>query len=134
MGDKSSLIYTPEYNYNIIPKIWVRVVLVLCHICIYIIIMEHIHFEWDDNKNKTNIKKYNISFEEAKTVFLDPEALLIHDPEHSEDEDRFIILGLSRKVKILVVCHCYKASDSIIRIISARKADKQEEKEYGEGK
>ena len=96
--------------------------------------MEHIHFEWDDNKNKTNIKKYNISFEEAKTVFLDPEALLIHDPEHSEDEDRFIILGLSRKVKILVVCHCYKASDSIIRIISARKADKQEEKEYGEGK
>lgn len=94
--------------------------------------MESIKFEWDDNKNEINKKKHNVSFEEARTVFYDPEALVIDDPEHSEQEDRFIILGLSKKTNLLVVCHCYRESDSIIRIISARKATTTETKYYYE--
>ncbi|MDO4337754.1 MAG: BrnT family toxin [Eubacteriales bacterium] len=92
--------------------------------------MEDIRFEWDQTKNEINKKKHKISFEEAKTVFYDPEALVIDDPEHSEQEDRFIILGLSKKANLLVVCHCYRESDSIIRIISARKATTTETKYY----
>lgn len=92
--------------------------------------MEDIRFEWDQNKNEINKKKHKISFEEARTVFYDPEALVIDDPEHSEQEDRFIILGLSKKANLLVVCHCYRESDSIIRIISARKATTTETKYY----
>lgn len=87
-------------------------------------------FEWDENKNAINKRKHGVSFEEAKTVFYDTEALVIADPEHSEEEDRFIILGLSNKVNLLVVCHCYRASDTVIRIISARKATKTEESYY----
>ena len=82
--------------------------------------MEYIEFEWD--KNEINMKKHKISFDEAKTVFYDSDALIIDDLEHSENEDRFIILGLSKKTRLLVVCHCYRKSDSVIRIISARKA------------
>lgn len=92
--------------------------------------MEIINFEWDDNKNQTNKKKHKISFEEAQTVFYDNEALVIDDPEHSEEEDRFIILGLSNKTNLLVVCHCYRASDTVIRIISARKATTTETQQY----
>lgn len=92
--------------------------------------METISFEWDENKNAVNERKHGISFEEAKTVFYDTEALVITDPEHSEGEDRFIILGLSNKVNLLVVCHCYRASDTVIRIISARKATKTEASYY----
>lgn len=92
--------------------------------------MNVIKFEWDDNKNKINQKKHKISFEEAQTVFYDTKALVIDDPEHSEQEDRFIILGLSKKANLLVVCHCYRESDSVIRIISARKATTTEEKYY----
>lgn len=77
-------------------------------------------------------KKHKISFEEAKTVFYDTEALLIDDPEHSQEEERFIILGLSKKANLLVVCHCYRASETVIRIISARKATKNETKQYYE--
>ena len=91
-----------------------------------------IKFEWDENKNDINKKKHKISFEEAKTVFYDEEALLIDDPEHSQEEERFIILGLSKKANLLVVCHCYRASDTVIRIISARKATKNEAKQYHE--
>ncbi len=92
--------------------------------------MEEINFEWDENKNRINKGKHNISFEEAKTVFYDEEALVIDDPDHSEEEDRFIILGLSNKANLLVVCHCYRASDTVIRIISARKATSTESKQY----
>ena len=83
-------------------------------------------------KRKTRLTRRNIkySFEEAKTVFYDEEALLIEDPEHSSEEERFIILGLSKKANLLVVCHCYRASETVIRIISARKATKTEEKQY----
>lgn len=94
--------------------------------------MESIKFEWDNNKNEINKKKHKVSFEEARTVFYDPEALVIDDPEHSEQEDRFIILGLSKKTNLLVVCHCYRESDSVIRIISARKATTTETKYYYE--
>ncbi len=92
--------------------------------------MDMITFEWDEKKNEINKKKHKISFEEAKTVFYDEEALLIEDPEHSSEEERFIILGLSKKANLLVVCHCYRASETVIRIISARKATKTEEKQY----
>ncbi|MFT7389306.1 MAG: uncharacterized DUF497 family protein [Candidatus Endobugula sp.] len=91
--------------------------------------MDHLIFEWDDNKNASNMKKHFISFDEAKTVFTDQLARLIVDPDHSDDEDRFILLGASIKSTLLVVCHCIQMNDSI-RIISARKADKQEREIY----
>ena len=93
--------------------------------------MDAIQFEWDENKNQINQHKHGISFQEAKTVFYYEEALVIDDPEHSETEDRFIILGLSNKANLLVVCHCYRASDTVIRLISARKATKTESPYYG---
>lgn len=93
--------------------------------------MESINFEWDEHKNHINQRKHGVSFDEAKSVFYDNDALVIDDPEHSEEEDRFIILGLSSKAKLLVVCHCYRASDTVIRIISARKATKTESSFYG---
>ena len=92
--------------------------------------MEQLKFEWDENKNTINKEKHNISFEEARTVFYDDMALVIADPDHSEQEDRFIILGQSTHAKLLVVCHCYRESDTVIRIISARKATKSETIQY----
>ena len=92
--------------------------------------METISFEWDENKNTINKRKHRISFEEAQTVFYDAEALVIPDPEHSQDEERFIILGMSRQAKLLVVCHCNRASETVIRIISARKATRNEAGQY----
>lgn len=92
--------------------------------------MNELRFEWDENKNISNQKKHRISFEEAQTVFYDDNALLIDDPDHSEEEERFILLGFSRRANMLVVCHCYRRSDSVIRIISARKATKNEERAY----
>jgi len=86
---------------------------------------------WDENKNLENIKKHHVSFEEAETVFYDPNGKLIDDPDHSDDEDRFIILGLSKMLRLLVVCHCYRENDETIRIITARKATKKEVKYYG---
>ncbi|HBF86149.1 MAG TPA: hypothetical protein DDW54_00560 [Clostridiales bacterium] len=95
--------------------------------------MMNIVFEWDENKNKINESKHKVSFEEAKTVFYDENALVINDPEHSLDEERFVILGFSGKANLLVVCHCYRSENMVIRIISARKATKKEEKYYEEG-
>lgn len=92
--------------------------------------MENLKFEWDENKNTINKNKHNIAFEEAQTVFYDELALVIDDPDHSEQEDRFIILGQSSQAKLLVVCHCYRESDTVIRIISARKATKTESSQY----
>ena len=90
-----------------------------------------IRFEWDFEKAEINLKKHKVSFEEAESVFYDPNAILISDPEHSDEEDGFIILGVSNKSKILVVCHCYRVNDEVIRIISARKATTNEKKQYG---
>ena len=87
-------------------------------------------FEWDPNKNEINKKKHGISFEEAKTVFYDEYAILFDDPDHSEDEDRFIILGLSQRENLCIVSHCYRGTDELIRIISARKATKTETRYY----
>ena len=96
--------------------------------------MSDISFEWDQNKNLINIKRHKVSFEDAKSVFFDDNARLIYDPEHSIDEERYIILGISSKLKFLVVVHVYKESDKVIRIISARKATKSEIKYYYEVK
>ncbi len=94
--------------------------------------MKNISFSWDDNKALKNLTKHNISFEEAKTVFGDENARLIYDPDHSEDEERFLLLGLSYKLRVLTVVHCYRENDNLIRIISARKATKKEAKQYKE--
>lgn len=91
-------------------------------------------FEWDSNKEKLNIEKHSgITFTEASTVFNDYNAIVFDDPEHSEDEDRFIILGLSSKANLLIVCHCYREDDEVIRIFSARPATKEESEYYKEG-
>ena len=92
--------------------------------------MTSLAFEWDPKKNLSNKRKHGVSFKEAETAFSDEKALLIHDPDHSDEEDRFILLGLSYKLRVLVVCHCYREGDDIIRIISARKADRSEQKQY----
>jgi uncharacterized DUF497 family protein len=96
----------------------------------YIVRMSDIRFEWDIKKSRANKLKHNVSFEEAQTVFLDENALRFFDPEYSKEEDRFLMLGMSFTLRILVVCHCYREDDSIIRIISARKADKREQSAY----
>jgi hypothetical protein len=92
--------------------------------------MEEKNFTWDENKNKSNIKKHGVSFNEAWTVFNDEFVLLYCDDEHSYNEERFIAIGASALEKILVVCHCYRENDEIIRLISARKADKHESDDY----
>jgi uncharacterized protein len=88
--------------------------------------MDGIHFQWDEAKARENLRKHGVSFEEAQTVFLDENALRYFDPDHSEDEDRFIMLGMSFKRNVLVVCHCFRLDDAVIRLISARKARKSE--------
>jgi uncharacterized DUF497 family protein len=92
--------------------------------------MKELTFAWDPAKNRTNKKKHGVSFEEAQTIFLDENAIRYHDPEHSSDEDRFIMLGMSFALRILIVCHCYRSNDTTIRIISARKARKKEDTAY----
>ncbi len=92
--------------------------------------MNRLEFEWDKKKDKSNTKKHGVSFEEAQTVFFDEYAIQFFDPEHSESEDRFILLGTSFKSKTLVVCHCFREEETRVRIISARKADKDEEQVY----
>ena len=87
-------------------------------------------FEWDENKNQINIKKHGISFEEASSVFNDSDALILNDETHSDNEDRFILIGFSYKFNLLVVCHCYRQNEEVIRIISARKATKTEKEVY----
>ena len=92
--------------------------------------MKQLEFEWDKKKEKTNVKKHGVSFDEARTVFYDEQAIQFFDPEHSDEEDRFILLGTSFKLKTLVVCHCFREDETKIRIISARKADSEEEQVY----
>ena len=92
--------------------------------------MKKLIFEWDDKKNISNKRKHGVTFEDAQTVFFDENAIEFDDPDHSIQEERFILLGLSQSLKILVVCHCYKNDESKIRIISARKAIKKEQGLY----
>ncbi len=89
-----------------------------------------IKFTWDPEKDRENRIKHHISFDEAKSVFFDDNARLIHDPDHSVEEDRFIIIGMSISLKILLVSHFYREKVNVIRIISARKADRHEQKQY----
>jgi len=91
-----------------------------------------VKFSWDEKKAKSNLIKHQVSFEEAKRVFWDESARLIEDPDHSQYEDRFLIIGMSVKFRILTVVHCYRENDEVIRIISARKATKREVKQYKE--
>ena len=92
--------------------------------------MNSLRFEWDARKASTNLKKHGISFEEAKSAFYDEHAKLIDDPDHSADEERFILLGLSFSLRLVVVCHCHRGADDVVRIISARKATTHETKSY----
>lgn len=94
--------------------------------------MNQLRFEWDPNKAKTNVEKHGVSFEEALTVFADEQAILFDDPDHSQNEERSIILGFSCSARILIVCHCLREKGNVIRIISARKATKTEERQYRE--
>jgi uncharacterized protein len=96
--------------------------------------MHDMRFEWDEHKNRVNVQKHGVSFLEARSVFLDENAMRYYDPDHSQDEDRFIMLGMSARLRILVVCHCYREDDSTIRIISARKANETETRGYTEVK
>ena len=89
-------------------------------------------FEWDENKNLFNQRKHGISFEEATAVFYDIFAILFDDPDHSDDEERFLIIGMSLSKGICLVSHCYRGADDAIRIISARKATKREQSVYDE--
>ena len=91
--------------------------------------MNRLNFDWDEKKNSSNFRKHGVTFDEAKTVFADELGRLIHDPDHSEEDDRFILVGMSSHLRLLVVCHCEISSDTI-RIISARKAEKNERKQY----
>ena len=94
--------------------------------------MAELRFEWDPRKAAANRRKHHVSFEDAETVFADENALLMADADHQSTEDRFVILGLSAALNTLVVCHCYRAKASVIRIISARRATRAERKQYAE--
>lgn len=98
--------------------------------CSYTVRMAKIGFEWNPAKSKDNLKKHGVAFEEATTVFFDDRAIEFYDDSHSDWEDRMLLLGLSTNLRLLLVCHCYRESDSVIRIISARKATKNESKLY----
>lgn len=89
------------------------------------------HFTWDEAKAEENLRKHGVSFEAGSTAFADENARLKHDPDHSQQEDRFILLGFSAKLRLLIVCHAYRENDEVIRIISARKATPNERRQYG---
>jgi len=91
-----------------------------------------LRFEWDPTKSAANKRKHGVAFEEAESVFADDHALLIDDPDHSDTEDWFVLLGLSAKLRVLVVVHCYRRAVAIIRIISARRATRPEQRRYNE--
>ena len=93
--------------------------------------IEGLLFDWDTDKNLSNIEKHGVPFKEAATVFRDTAAVIIDDTEHSQLEERFNIIGHSGNLRLLIVCHCYRDDDSVIRIISARKATKREQNQYG---
>ena len=92
--------------------------------------MVPIRVEWDPAKARINLRKHGVSFEEAETVFYDDHALLLDDPEHSGDEERFVLLGLSSRFRVIVIVHTYREHDAVIRLISARRATKAEQAGY----
>ena len=94
--------------------------------------MKPLRFVWDTAKAAANRRKHGVTFEEARTVFLDEQALLLADPEHSDEEDRFVLVGLSAGLRILVVVHAYRDAEGVIRLVSARKANRREQRIYTE--
>jgi uncharacterized DUF497 family protein len=94
--------------------------------------MTELRFEWDEAKERENRRKHRVSFDEAESVFADEWALLIDDPEHSDEESRFILMGISAKLRVLVVVHAYREAAGIIRIVSARRADSRERERYNQ--
>jgi uncharacterized DUF497 family protein len=96
------------------------------------VVSGNLRFEWDARKAAANRRKHGVSFEDARTVFLDEDALLRADEDHSDDEDRFVLLGLSGQMQMLLVCHCYRQDDEVIRLISARQATSAERRQYEE--
>jgi len=93
-------------------------------------VVSELRFEWDARKEADNRRKHGVSFEEAEGVFSDEHALLLDDPEHSNEEDRYILMGLGPRLRILVVAHAYHEAESVIRVISARRANKRERAAY----
>lgn len=91
-----------------------------------------LRFEWDPAKDRSNRRKHGVSFEEARTAFMDEHGRLMHDPDHSDAGDRFVLLGFSAGQRLLVVCHSYRADDDVIRIFSARKASRKERAIYAQ--
>ena len=96
----------------------------------YIVFMGELRFEWDRRKDRANVTKHGISFEEARAVFYDEHAVQFYDPDNSEEEDRFILIGMSIKLRVVVVCHCFREDELVVRIISARRANRAEENDY----
>ena len=96
----------------------------------YKIIMEKIRFEWDENKNRTNIRKHGISFQEASTAFFDPLGLIRYDPDYSKEEERYLLLGMTSSLRLLVVSYCIREAFENVRIISARRATRRECHQY----
>jgi uncharacterized DUF497 family protein len=92
--------------------------------------VDDLRFEWDAAKARQNLRKHGVSFEEAQTAFADVDAIVVEDPAHSSDEERFYLLGLSARLRLLVVVHCYRAEDGVIRLISAWKASPSERAQY----
>ncbi|OGX41221.1 MAG: hypothetical protein A3C53_01390 [Omnitrophica WOR_2 bacterium RIFCSPHIGHO2_02_FULL_68_15] len=96
--------------------------------------MSNITFAWDERKNRVNQRKHGVTFDEAKTVFYDDQAMEFPDPDRSREEERFLMVGLSARLRVLLVCHCFREDDAVIRIISARKATRQESRYYEENR
>ena len=92
--------------------------------------MDDLRFEWDPAKARDNLRKHGVSFDEAQTVFADEQAILLDDPDHSSEEDRFALLGLSAPLRELVVAHCDRSDGGVVRVISARKATRSERAQY----
>jgi hypothetical protein len=93
------------------------------------VVVKGLRFEWDKKKNTSNLRKHGVSFEEAESAFADEFGRLIADPDHSDEEDRFVLMGVSARLRLLIVCHCYRYEDTI-RIVSARKANRSERTQY----
>ena len=92
--------------------------------------MDELRFQWDEKKNRANKRKHGVSFEEARSVFFDQDAVEYYDDKHTDQEDRFILIGASAKLRILLICHCLREEGSVIRIISAHKATKKQQLDY----
>ncbi len=91
-------------------------------------------FAWDERKSRENERKHGVSFEEAQSVFFDDDALEFFDPDHSDEEDWFLLLGRSSRLRVLLICHCLRQSEQVIRIISARRATQKERSVYKRGR